>query len=56
MESNKLIERNYIIALTGYDDMKQKEKCYRLGFDAFVSKPIQIVDIISVVNEVRNNK
>lgn len=56
MESNKLIERCYIIALSGYDDIKEKENCYRVGFDAFVSKPIKIVDIISVVNEVRNSK
>lgn len=56
MESNKLIERCFIIALSGYDDIKEKENCYRVGFDAFVSKPIKIVDIISVVNEVRNSK
>ncbi|CAD8042982.1 unnamed protein product [Paramecium primaurelia] len=56
MEKDNLIEKSYIIALTGYDDLKEKEKCQQKGFDAFVSKPIKIIDIISVVNEVKNIK
>ncbi|CAK85140.1 unnamed protein product (macronuclear) [Paramecium tetraurelia] len=53
---DNLIEKSFIIALTGYDDLKEKEKCQQKGFDAFVSKPIKIIDIISVVNEVKNIK
>ncbi|CAK73051.1 unnamed protein product (macronuclear) [Paramecium tetraurelia] len=56
LESNNLLPKSYIIALTGYDDLKEKEKCQQKGFDAFVSKPIKIIDIISVINEVKNSK
>ncbi|CAK86183.1 unnamed protein product (macronuclear) [Paramecium tetraurelia] len=54
--NNNLVPKSYIIALTGYDDLKEKEKCQQKGFDAFVSKPIKIIDIISVINEVKNSK
>ncbi|CAD8185077.1 unnamed protein product [Paramecium pentaurelia] len=56
LETNNLLPKSYIIALTGYDDLKEKEKCQQKGFDAFVSKPIKIIDIISVINEVKNSK
>ncbi|CAD8139445.1 unnamed protein product [Paramecium pentaurelia] len=56
MEKDNLTDTSFIIALTGYDDLKEKEKCQQKGFDAFVSKPIKIIDIISVVNEVINMK
>ncbi|CAD8162046.1 unnamed protein product [Paramecium pentaurelia] len=56
LENNNLVPKSYIIALTGYDDLKEKEKCQQKGFDAFVSKPIKIIDIISVINEVKNSK
>ncbi|CAD8052968.1 unnamed protein product [Paramecium sonneborni] len=56
MEKDNFIEKSFIIALTGYDDLKEKEKCQQKGFDAFLSKPIKIIDIISVVNEVKSIK
>ncbi|CAD8060936.1 unnamed protein product [Paramecium sonneborni] len=56
MEKDNFIEKSFIIALTGYDDLKEKEKCQQKGFDAFLSKPIKIIDIISVVNEVKSMK
>ncbi|CAD8081014.1 unnamed protein product [Paramecium sonneborni] len=53
LENNNLVPKSYIIALSGYDDLKEKEKCQQKGFDAFVSKPIRIIDIISVIKEVQ---
>ena len=43
-----------IIALTGYDDQKEKEKCFEFGFDAFISKPVKYDDLATVLKEFSN--
>ncbi|CAD8095749.1 unnamed protein product [Paramecium sonneborni] len=48
MIDNKEIENIKLIALSGFDDVAQQEKCEKLGFDAFLSKPIRI-EMISEV-------
>ncbi|KAM3129549.1 hypothetical protein pb186bvf_018373 [Paramecium bursaria] len=53
MEKNNQKERSYIIALSGYDDSKEKEQCYKSGFDAFITKPMKITDVISVFKEIK---
>ncbi|CAK89620.1 unnamed protein product (macronuclear) [Paramecium tetraurelia] len=48
MINNKEIASIKLIALSGFDDESQQEKCEKLGFDAFLSKPIRI-EMISEV-------
>jgi len=34
------IPKPYLVAISGYDDPKERDVCLDLGFDAFVPKPV----------------
>lgn len=41
--------RHRVIAVTGFDDQKEKELCLAAGFDAFISKPLRLEGLIEVM-------
>lgn len=41
----------FLIALSGHDDEKEKDSCQKAGFDAFLSKPIQISKVLEALDE-----
>ncbi|CAD8096504.1 unnamed protein product [Paramecium sonneborni] len=55
MIDNQEIDSIKLIALSGFDDESQQEKCEKLGFDAFLSKPIRIEMISEVFFQLEKN-
>ncbi|CAD8066350.1 unnamed protein product [Paramecium primaurelia] len=55
MINNKEIDNIKLIALSGFDDESQQEKCEKSGFDAFLSKPIRIEMISEVFYQLEKN-
>lgn len=48
-ERKNVGEPNKIIAVTGFDDEKEKQICIDLGFDAFITKPLRVDSLIEVM-------
>lgn len=36
---NNIINKMKLIAISGFDDDKERNECYEIGFDAFLPKP-----------------
>ncbi|CAD8201142.1 unnamed protein product [Paramecium octaurelia] len=51
MINNNEIDNIKLIALSGFDDESQQEKCEKLGFDAFLAKPIRTEMISEVFSQ-----
>lgn len=48
----KLIRRDsFLVAVSGYDGEKEKNRCFQSGFDAFITKPIEYETILDFLNK-----
>jgi DNA-binding response OmpR family regulator len=45
------MEKNKIIAVTGYDDEEEKIRCHEAGFNALITKPLNIHALINTMKE-----
>ncbi|CAK87897.1 unnamed protein product (macronuclear) [Paramecium tetraurelia] len=54
MINNREIDDVKLVALSGFDDEVEQEKCEKLGFDAFIPKPIKLEVIAEVFFQLEN--
>ncbi|CAD8192045.1 unnamed protein product [Paramecium pentaurelia] len=54
MINNREIDNVKLVALSGFDDEVEQEKCEKLGFDAFIPKPIKLEIIAEVFFQLEN--
>ncbi len=45
-----VIRRGICIAVTGFVDLNTKIKCFELGMDFYISKPVKIKDLEAFIN------
>jgi CheY-like chemotaxis protein len=45
------LKKNKIIAVTGYDEEEEKIRCQEHGFNALVTKPLKVNDLIETMKE-----
>jgi CheY-like chemotaxis protein len=45
------LKKNKIIAVTGYDEEEEKIRCHEHGFNALVTKPLKVNDLIEAMKE-----
>ena len=45
----KLINPPYLIAVTGSDEESEKLLCLSIGFDAYLTKPINFETVIQII-------
>ncbi|CAD8171841.1 unnamed protein product [Paramecium pentaurelia] len=55
MITKKLIEDVKIIAISGFDDESEQERCENVGFDAFITKPVKLEMIAEVFAQLEYN-
>ncbi|CAD8078700.1 unnamed protein product [Paramecium sonneborni] len=55
MIAKKLIEEVKIIAISGFDDESEQERCENVGFDAFITKPVKLEMIAEVFAQLEFN-
>ncbi len=56
IRADRSIEQPYIIALTANAFAEDKEKCYSVGMNDFISKPISIDGLVGALNRARSRK
>jgi CheY-like chemotaxis protein len=49
MKEQRTTHINRVVAVTGFDDEKEKENSLKAGFDAFICKPLRLDGIIEVM-------
>ncbi|CAD8054485.1 unnamed protein product [Paramecium primaurelia] len=54
MINDREIDNVKLVALSGFDDEVEQEKCEKLGFDAFIPKPIKLEVIAEVFYQLEN--
>ncbi|CAD8062279.1 unnamed protein product [Paramecium primaurelia] len=55
MIAQQLIEDVKIIAISGFDDESEQERCENVGFDAFITKPVKLEMIAEVFAQLEYN-
>ncbi len=48
--NEQVIRRGICIAVTGFVDLNTKVKCFELGMDFYMSKPVKIKDLEAFIN------
>ncbi|CAD8147285.1 unnamed protein product [Paramecium octaurelia] len=56
MINDREIDDVKLVALSGFDDEDEQEKCEKFGFDAFVPKPIKLEVIAEVFYQLENKQ
>jgi CheY-like chemotaxis protein len=51
LRSDKASQSIPVIVITGHADGEAYERCRRIGFDGFASKPLKREDLLGVVNK-----
>lgn len=46
----RAIRKGICIAVTGFVDLNTKIKCFDLGMDFYISKPVKIKDLEAFIN------
>ncbi|CAD8097008.1 unnamed protein product [Paramecium sonneborni] len=54
MINDREIDNVKLVALSGFDDIAEQEKCEKLGFDAFIPKPIKLEVIAEIFYQLEN--
>lgn len=55
-EDSQNLEHIPIVALTAHAMLGDKEKCLQAGMNAYVSKPIRRVELVSTLNQILSQK
>lgn len=54
LQNKKLKEKAFFVAITATVTDDSIKECFKIGMDAFIPKPIQISDLINIINIVTN--
>jgi len=54
IQSKKLKKKTFFVAITATVTDDTIKECFKIGMDAFIPKPIQMSDLINIINIVKN--
>jgi CheY-like chemotaxis protein len=56
IQSKNLKRNSFFVALTATVTEDTIKECFKVGMDAFISKPIQVIDLLNVIEIVLSKK